>query len=56
MYVQAFLKKDDAVGYRVMVQSEDHTLTFVQQPGTCGINALKKYHVAHYFLQVILRQ
>lgn len=36
MYVQAFLKKDDAVGYRVMVQSEDHTLTFVQQPGTCG--------------------
>ncbi|XP_075898482.1 ER membrane protein complex subunit 1 [Nelusetta ayraudi] len=33
MYVQAFLKKDDAVGYRVMVQSEDHTLTFVQQPG-----------------------
>lgn len=56
MYVQAFLKKDDAVGYRVMVQSEDHTLTFVQQPGTCGINALKKYHVADYFLQVILRQ
>ncbi|XP_068192261.1 ER membrane protein complex subunit 1 [Antennarius striatus] len=33
LYVQAFLKKDDAVGYRVMVQTEDHTLTFLQQPG-----------------------
>ncbi|XP_056279618.1 ER membrane protein complex subunit 1 [Pseudoliparis swirei] len=33
LHVQAFLKKDDAVGYRVMVQSEDHTLTFIQQPG-----------------------
>ncbi|XP_019944740.2 ER membrane protein complex subunit 1 [Paralichthys olivaceus] len=33
LYVQAFLKKDDSVGYRVMVQTEDHTLTFVQQPG-----------------------
>lgn len=39
MYVQAFLKKDDAVGYRVMVQTEDHTLTFMQQPGTRGKNA-----------------
>lgn len=34
LYVQAFLKKDDSVGYRVMVQTEDHTLTFIQQPGT----------------------
>uniref|UniRef100_A0A3Q3IE08 ER membrane protein complex subunit 1 n=1 Tax=Monopterus albus TaxID=43700 RepID=A0A3Q3IE08_MONAL len=33
LYVQAFLKKDDSVGYRVMVQTEDHTLTFIQQPG-----------------------
>ncbi|TNN76530.1 ER membrane protein complex subunit 1 [Liparis tanakae] len=33
LHVQAFLKKDDSVGYRVMVQSEDHTLTFIQQPG-----------------------
>lgn len=38
LYVQAFLKKDDAVGYRVMVQTEDHTLTFLQQPGTKGKN------------------
>ncbi|XP_023697314.1 ER membrane protein complex subunit 1 [Paramormyrops kingsleyae] len=33
LYVQAFLKKDDSVGYRVLVQTEDHTLTFLQQPG-----------------------
>ncbi|XP_056451742.1 ER membrane protein complex subunit 1-like [Gadus chalcogrammus] len=33
LYIQAFLKKDDSVGYRVMVQSEDQTLTFMQQPG-----------------------
>ncbi|KAL1020636.1 hypothetical protein UPYG_G00002730 [Umbra pygmaea] len=33
LYVHAFLKKDDSVGYRVLVQSEDHTLTFIQQPG-----------------------
>ncbi|KAK5863339.1 hypothetical protein PBY51_000377 [Eleginops maclovinus] len=33
LYVQVFLKKDDSVGYRVMVQTEDHTLTFIQQPG-----------------------
>uniref|UniRef100_A0A7N6FKE4 ER membrane protein complex subunit 1 n=1 Tax=Anabas testudineus TaxID=64144 RepID=A0A7N6FKE4_ANATE len=33
LYVQTFLKKDDSVGYRVMVQTEDHTLTFIQQPG-----------------------
>uniref|UniRef100_A0A672G0Y0 ER membrane protein complex subunit 1 n=1 Tax=Salarias fasciatus TaxID=181472 RepID=A0A672G0Y0_SALFA len=31
--IQAFLKKDDSVGYRAMVQTEDHTLTFIQQPG-----------------------
>ncbi|XP_015233286.1 PREDICTED: ER membrane protein complex subunit 1 isoform X1 [Cyprinodon variegatus] len=33
LHVQAFLKKDDSVGYRVMVQTEDQTLTFIQQPG-----------------------
>uniref|UniRef100_A0A8C6SQW6 ER membrane protein complex subunit 1 n=1 Tax=Neogobius melanostomus TaxID=47308 RepID=A0A8C6SQW6_9GOBI len=33
LYVQAFLKKDDSVGYRVIVQTEDHQLTFIQQPG-----------------------
>ncbi|KAI3357283.1 hypothetical protein L3Q82_015736 [Scortum barcoo] len=33
LYVQSFLKKDDSVGYRVIVQTEDHTLTFIQQPG-----------------------
>ncbi|XP_061831444.1 ER membrane protein complex subunit 1 [Nerophis lumbriciformis] len=32
LYVQSFLKKDDSVGYRVMVQTEDHTLSFIQQP------------------------
>ncbi|XP_077460700.1 ER membrane protein complex subunit 1 [Stigmatopora argus] len=33
LYVQTFLKKDDSVGYRVMLQTEDHALTFIQQPG-----------------------
>nr|XP_061802495.1 ER membrane protein complex subunit 1-like [Nerophis lumbriciformis] len=33
LYVQTFLKKDDSVGYRVMVQTEDHKLSFIQQPG-----------------------
>ncbi|XP_041129248.1 ER membrane protein complex subunit 1-like isoform X1 [Polyodon spathula] len=33
LYVHAFLKKDDSVGYRVLVQTEDHALIFVQQPG-----------------------
>uniref|UniRef100_A0AAX7U9Z0 ER membrane protein complex subunit 1 n=1 Tax=Astatotilapia calliptera TaxID=8154 RepID=A0AAX7U9Z0_ASTCA len=33
IYIQPFLKKDDSVGYRAMVQTEDHTLTFIQQPG-----------------------
>lgn len=33
LYVQTFLKKDDSVGYRVMLQTEDHTLSFLQQPG-----------------------
>ncbi|KAL4646018.1 ER membrane protein complex subunit 1 isoform X3 [Arapaima gigas] len=33
LYVHAFLKKDDSVGYRLLVQMEDHTLTFLQQPG-----------------------
>uniref|UniRef100_A0AAY5KLB1 ER membrane protein complex subunit 1 n=1 Tax=Esox lucius TaxID=8010 RepID=A0AAY5KLB1_ESOLU len=30
LYVHAFLKKDDSVGYRVLVQTEDHALTFIQ--------------------------
>uniref|UniRef100_A0A4W5P6Z2 ER membrane protein complex subunit 1 n=1 Tax=Hucho hucho TaxID=62062 RepID=A0A4W5P6Z2_9TELE len=34
LYVHAFLKKDDSVGYRVLVQTQDHALTFIQQPGT----------------------
>ncbi|XP_067826240.1 ER membrane protein complex subunit 1 isoform X2 [Heptranchias perlo] len=33
LYIQAFLKKDDSVGYRVLVQTLDHALIFVQQPG-----------------------
>ncbi|KAK3519101.1 hypothetical protein QTP70_016312 [Hemibagrus guttatus] len=33
LYVNAFLKKDDSVGYRLMVQTEDLVLTFLQQPG-----------------------
>lgn len=33
LYVNAFLKKDDSVGYRVIVQTEDLVLTFLQQPG-----------------------
>uniref|UniRef100_A0AAZ3PKJ0 ER membrane protein complex subunit 1 n=1 Tax=Oncorhynchus tshawytscha TaxID=74940 RepID=A0AAZ3PKJ0_ONCTS len=32
LYVHAFLKKDDSVGYRVLVQTQDHALTFIQQP------------------------
>lgn len=34
LYVNAFLKKDDSVGYRAIVQTEDLVLTFLQQPGT----------------------
>ncbi|XP_063173754.1 ER membrane protein complex subunit 1-like isoform X2 [Candoia aspera] len=33
LYVQVFLKKDDSVGYRALVQTEDHVLLFLQQPG-----------------------
>ena len=33
LHIQAFLKKDDSVGYRAMVQTEDFALTFLQQPG-----------------------
>uniref|UniRef100_H3BIS7 ER membrane protein complex subunit 1 n=1 Tax=Latimeria chalumnae TaxID=7897 RepID=H3BIS7_LATCH len=33
LFVQPFLKKDDSVGYRVLVQMEDHTLIFLSQPG-----------------------
>lgn len=32
-YIQVFLKKDDSVGYRALVQTEDHMLMFLQQPG-----------------------
>uniref|UniRef100_A0A9L0S1Y3 ER membrane protein complex subunit 1 n=1 Tax=Equus caballus TaxID=9796 RepID=A0A9L0S1Y3_HORSE len=31
LYVQVFLKKDDSVGYRALVQTEDHLLLFLQQ-------------------------
>uniref|UniRef100_A0AAY4DCS4 ER membrane protein complex subunit 1 n=1 Tax=Denticeps clupeoides TaxID=299321 RepID=A0AAY4DCS4_9TELE len=33
LFVLAFLKKDDSVGYRALVQTEDFALTFLQQPG-----------------------
>uniref|UniRef100_A0A8C8AYW2 ER membrane protein complex subunit 1 n=1 Tax=Otus sunia TaxID=257818 RepID=A0A8C8AYW2_9STRI len=33
LYIQVFLKKDDSVGYRALVQTEDHMLIFLQQPG-----------------------
>ncbi|XP_064027979.1 ER membrane protein complex subunit 1 isoform X2 [Pogoniulus pusillus] len=33
LYIQVFLKKDDSVGYRALVQTEDHMLVFLQQPG-----------------------
>ncbi|XP_059808019.1 ER membrane protein complex subunit 1 [Hypanus sabinus] len=33
LYIQAFLKKDDSVGYRALVQTSDHALIFIQQPG-----------------------
>uniref|UniRef100_A0A8B9KAT0 ER membrane protein complex subunit 1 n=1 Tax=Astyanax mexicanus TaxID=7994 RepID=A0A8B9KAT0_ASTMX len=33
LYIHTFLKKDDSVGYRVLVQTEDLVLTFLQQPG-----------------------
>ncbi|KAM4704306.1 ER membrane protein complex subunit 1 [Rhinophrynus dorsalis] len=32
-YLQLFLKKDDSVGYRALVQTEDNQLLFLQQPG-----------------------
>ncbi|PKU27738.1 hypothetical protein llap_21958 [Limosa lapponica baueri] len=32
LYIQVFLKKDDSVGYRALVQTEDHMLMFLQQP------------------------
>ncbi|XP_054369087.1 ER membrane protein complex subunit 1 isoform X5 [Mirounga angustirostris] len=31
LFVQVFLKKDDSVGYRALVQTEDHLLLFLQQ-------------------------
>ncbi|XP_061251084.1 ER membrane protein complex subunit 1 isoform X2 [Bos javanicus] len=31
LYIQVFLKKDDSVGYRALVQTEDHLLLFLQQ-------------------------
>ncbi|XP_066462451.1 ER membrane protein complex subunit 1 [Eleutherodactylus coqui] len=33
LYLQLFLKKDDSVGYRALVQTEDNQLVFLQQPG-----------------------
>ncbi|XP_026546904.1 ER membrane protein complex subunit 1-like, partial [Notechis scutatus] len=33
LFIQVFLKKDDSVGYRALVQTEDHLLLFLQQPG-----------------------
>ncbi|KAM4014709.1 ER membrane protein complex subunit 1 [Anomaloglossus baeobatrachus] len=33
LYLQLFLKKDDSVGYRALVQTEDSQLLFLQQPG-----------------------
>lgn len=33
VYIQVFLKKDDSVGYRALVQTEDHLLLFLQQLG-----------------------
>ncbi|XP_043531792.1 ER membrane protein complex subunit 1 isoform X3 [Chiloscyllium plagiosum] len=33
LYIHAFLKKDDSVGYRALVQTLDHALIFIQQPG-----------------------
>ncbi|XP_058300234.1 ER membrane protein complex subunit 1 isoform X4 [Hylobates moloch] len=30
LYIQVFLKKDDSVGYRALVQTEDHLLLFLQ--------------------------
>uniref|UniRef100_A0A8C0K418 ER membrane protein complex subunit 1 n=1 Tax=Canis lupus dingo TaxID=286419 RepID=A0A8C0K418_CANLU len=33
LYIQVFLKKDDSVGYRALVQTEDHLLLFLQQLG-----------------------
>ncbi|GAB5574623.1 ER membrane protein complex subunit 1 isoform X1 [Prionailurus iriomotensis] len=31
LYIQVFLKKDDSVGYRALVQTEDHLVLFLQQ-------------------------
>lgn len=31
--MQVFLKKDDSVGYRALVQTEDHLVLFLQQLG-----------------------
>ncbi|XP_043764917.1 ER membrane protein complex subunit 1 isoform X3 [Cervus elaphus] len=33
LYIQVFLKKDDSVGYRALVQTQDHLLLFLQQLG-----------------------
>ncbi|XP_042333908.1 ER membrane protein complex subunit 1 isoform X2 [Sceloporus undulatus] len=33
LYIQVFLKKDNSVGYRALVQTGDHMLLFLQQPG-----------------------
>ncbi|KAG8569909.1 hypothetical protein GDO81_014592 [Engystomops pustulosus] len=33
LHLQLFLKKDDSVGYRALVQTEDNQLLFLHQPG-----------------------
>ncbi|KAM9299129.1 ER membrane protein complex subunit 1 [Gastrophryne carolinensis] len=33
LYLQLFLKKDDSVGYRALLQTEDDQLMFLHQPG-----------------------
>jgi hypothetical protein len=34
------LKKDDSVGYRALVQTQDHLLLFLQQLGECASSIL----------------
>ena len=37
MYGVAFRKKDDSLGFRFLIQSEDDSLVLVQQPGAWSI-------------------
>uniref|UniRef100_A0AAZ3PAV4 ER membrane protein complex subunit 1 n=1 Tax=Oncorhynchus tshawytscha TaxID=74940 RepID=A0AAZ3PAV4_ONCTS len=54
LYVHAFLKKDDSVGYRVLVQTQDHALTFIQQPDGLFPMVLKRLSSQVILLQVWL--